>query len=117
MSFKSQIDGVIDTYGTDINLVPITITYNDYGDQTTTLGTATTIKSVPYNYTFLTNELQKMGVQVNASQYFILKGDQTINNDYEIQYDSKTFKIKSVEEYVLQGVILAKLVIVNQTSD
>jgi len=114
MSFKDQIDGVIDAYGTEINLLKKTEVVNDYGDVEYSTTLDRSIKSVPYNYTFLKDTLQKLGVEVSASLYFIVKGDESINNDYIIDYDGSQFKIVSVEKYVLQGVTLAQLIKVSK---
>lgn len=114
MSYKSQIDEVIDAYGTIIELVPTTTTTNDYGDVDIIEGSPISVKSVPYNYVFLQDTFQKMGLVQKSEQYFILKGDQDVDDSYHIIFDGKHFKINRVEKYILQGVTLAKLVVVSQ---
>ena len=114
MGFKEQIDGVIDDYGTDIELIPITISYDDYGDETVVQGTPVVVKSIPYNYTYTQEVLKSMGMFLSADLYFIIKGDETVTADYVVSYDGKTFSIKNIEKYVLKGETLAQLLFVKE---
>lgn len=111
MSFKTQVDAVINDYGTSITRTPYTLTISDYGDASESAGTAVVIKAVPYNYTALNGFFKSLGIVTEGSSFFIVKGDQTILSSDKITYNTKVFKVQKVDEYSLEGTTLAKQVV------
>jgi len=110
MSFKTQVDAVIDNYGTNITRTPYTLTINDYGDASESAGTGESIKAVPYNYIALNGFFKSLGMVTEGSSYFIVKGDQMILSSDKLTYNTKVFKVQKVDEYSLGGTTLAKQV-------
>ena len=95
---------IFDALGSTAVRTPfVSATYDKWGDKTDTTGTNENITVVPYNYLVKNEDYQPFGELVDGETMMAVTYDQTINQKDTITYDSKTFIVKEIEHFPLDG--------------
>lgn len=115
-NIRNSVSGVIDDYGSDITITPMTLTTDKWGDKTESDGTPVSTVGVPYDlfserFNFITP-----GDLLEGDLRIIVKYDETIyvetgDTRYKITFDSQDYDVVSVEDYDVADITIAKEVV------
>lgn len=86
-----------------------TRTDNEYGDVTETFDTPVSITIVPWNNMYSQQSFESFGVLEKGEVDIALKYDQTISVYDKIVYDSRTFRVKQVDNYNIKDAVIVKV--------
>lgn len=111
-SVKTQIDGVIEQYGSNVTLrqIAYTGTTDQWGEYDTGASTDQTIKAVKDSNLISQFTLTSAGRVADASSVLIIRGDVVVNaKDYKIVMDGQTYNIMQQQPLEMSGEVLAQL--------
>lgn len=116
---RAQIRNVIDTYGSNIQITPITVSYDSYGDKTETDGTPVDVKAIPFEYFRARYNFQPVGDIQEGDFIMIIRDDETIamqssTTIYKVVLDDTAYLVESIEDFDLADITLAKQVILRK---
>lgn len=120
--FKSQIDNILNN-----NAIRSTVTftpktkvigaYGGYVSPTETTSSDVTVYCIPMSYVKTKFMKQFIG-NLNAGDVdIIIKGDVTITRDYDATWQSETYDVTEIRPFVLNDVIVAKVVGLNKKTN
>jgi len=96
-------------YGISVTYTPVTKTISgDYGDETLTDGTPSTITVIPKAKIDISWKIVKLGEMTDIDAFILVAYTQTINKNDKITYQSKTYRVKDVDEIYVNGYIVYK---------
>ena len=112
MSIKTQIDGIIDKYGTDVTVISNTISseLDEWGEPVITDSSSTSIKAVKDRDLVSQLTLQSTGRVTSAGSVLIVKAEETFDiRADKINYSGQDYNITSVQELELSNELLAQI--------
>ena len=102
---------VFDKLGSNCTLTKLSSkTYNDYGDLETQTETSSTVKFVPYNLIEPNKTFNAFGQLNEGETDAVFSYDTTFNIDDKVVFNNETYRIRQIEDYILQGVTVAFVV-------
>lgn len=111
-SIRNKLENkIFSKFGSTATHLPFSSqTVDKWGDSTPTFGTSASITIVPYNYIVSRLNFQPFGNLQENEVAMILKYDQAISANDRITYDSVTYRVVEVENYVYNDGVLAKAI-------
>ncbi len=82
---------------------------NIYGDRTDTYATGTSITIVPWGLMHKEQEYFQFGDLDKGEMDVAIKYNQDLNIDDKITYNSKVYKVKAIEHYIIKDTIIVKV--------
>jgi len=114
---RSQIDSVINNYGSTVTIYVNTPSVDAWGTITNSYDGGTATVGVPDSLLSFSRSNTSAGVLNNASQVLILKGQEAVSKNDKITYDGKDYYVLSIQEFALANVVLAKQVALEELND
>lgn len=106
---------VFDALGSTATLQLETSTLLDkWGDESATYGTATNIVVVPWYDLFSEKTYEAFGEPINGALDFAVRYDQSIDVDDKLTWNTKVYKVKSIQYYTLKDTLLVKAIRVTE---
>ena len=100
--------GPLNDFTVDVVRTPVTVTTNFHGDKTYSDGTDETIEAVFLNPNQSFN-LGKAGLTEVFDAKIFVKEDQTLNKYDKITYDSRVYRVKTVNSRRFNGTVVYKM--------
>jgi len=108
---------IIESLGTTVtHYTYVSQTLDKWGDATITYGSTgglsmpESIKCVPYSYIFKKTDFQAFGDVQKGDLLMVFKDSQTLSEKDKIDYNSKTYYVRQIENFPLQDINLVKVV-------
>ena len=110
----SMIKRIVGDHGTTVSIYDPTVTLNDEGDPSYTLGTASSIKCVIFNITEEEPEWSVAGLNLKETFVLYMKPDQDADEESIFLYNSKYYKIYSIASVVVEGTTVYKRAVITK---
>lgn len=113
-AIRTTISSTLEKIGESITRTPRTKSFDKWGTITYSNGTTTSLYVAPDDY--FTNEVTATdrGLLDNASLVVVTAGSNTVNNDDLLTIDSVDYVVLSVEDFMINGVVVGKQIILGE---
>lgn len=107
LAIRTTVETQIDNVGESVTITPRSKTVDKWGAITYSDGTSSTITVAPDDFLDVNLEATDRGVLDNASMVLVTGGSNTVDDDSLLTIDGKDYVILNIEEFIINGVVIA----------
>ena len=111
----NQFEMIKTEHGTTVTLYDPTITYNDEGDETITLGTGSDVSCVIFTISPEEMQWSVEGIDLTQTYRCYFSNDTNIDKETIVKYNGIYYKIHSLSNVVVEGQTVYKMAVITKS--